>query len=55
CWQGDFRKDVMKGNDVPCCFNQNNSTGLISGDTEDYNCLWPRQDNWEKEARLQWT
>ncbi|KAL7843616.1 hypothetical protein AOLI_G00251280 [Acnodon oligacanthus] len=34
--QKDFRKDVKKGENVPCWFIHNNGTGLIDGDLTDY-------------------
>ncbi|XP_060766436.1 inter-alpha-trypsin inhibitor heavy chain H3 isoform X2 [Neoarius graeffei] len=35
-WQRDFRKDVEKGERVPCWFIHNNGTGLIDGVLRDY-------------------
>ncbi|TSV54872.1 Inter-alpha-trypsin inhibitor heavy chain H3 [Bagarius yarrelli] len=35
-WQRDFRKDVKKGENVPCWFIHNNGTGLIDGVLGDY-------------------
>ncbi|KAB5536863.1 hypothetical protein PHYPO_G00112210 [Pangasianodon hypophthalmus] len=35
-WQRDFRKDVKKGENVPCWFIHNNGTGLIDGVIGDY-------------------
>ncbi|XP_056461948.1 inter-alpha-trypsin inhibitor heavy chain H3a [Gadus chalcogrammus] len=35
-WQRDFRKDLKKGENVPCWFIHSNGTGLIDGSAEDY-------------------
>ncbi|XP_062325554.1 inter-alpha-trypsin inhibitor heavy chain H3a isoform X2 [Osmerus eperlanus] len=35
-WQRDFRRDLKKGEKVPCWFIHNNGTGLIDGDISDY-------------------
>ncbi|KAM7006926.1 LOW QUALITY PROTEIN: inter-alpha-trypsin inhibitor heavy chain H3-like [Tautogolabrus adspersus] len=35
-WQRDFRRDVKKGDNVPCWFVHNNGTGLIDGEASDY-------------------
>ncbi|KAG7319218.1 hypothetical protein KOW79_017692 [Hemibagrus wyckioides] len=35
-WQKDFRKDVKKGENLPCWFIHNNGTGLIDGGIGDY-------------------
>uniref|UniRef100_A0AAY4D0V4 Inter-alpha-trypsin inhibitor heavy chain C-terminal domain-containing protein n=1 Tax=Denticeps clupeoides TaxID=299321 RepID=A0AAY4D0V4_9TELE len=34
--QKDFRRDVKKGENVPCWFFRNNGTGIIDGSHEDY-------------------
>ncbi|XP_060713848.1 inter-alpha-trypsin inhibitor heavy chain H3-like [Tachysurus vachellii] len=35
-WQKDFRKDLKKGENVPCWFVHKNGTGLIDGEIGDY-------------------
>lgn len=35
-WQRDFRRDIKKGETVPCWFIHHNGTGLIDGDATDY-------------------
>ncbi|XP_017280694.1 inter-alpha-trypsin inhibitor heavy chain H3a [Kryptolebias marmoratus] len=35
-WQRDFRRDLKKGENVPCWFIHNNGSGLIDGDARDY-------------------
>ncbi|XP_060766188.1 inter-alpha-trypsin inhibitor heavy chain H3a [Neoarius graeffei] len=35
-WQRDFRKDVKKGENVPCWFIHHNGTGIIDGVIGDY-------------------
>lgn len=35
-WQKDFRKDLKKGENVPCWFIHKNGKGLIDGEIGDY-------------------
>ncbi|XP_047439699.1 inter-alpha-trypsin inhibitor heavy chain H3-like [Mugil cephalus] len=35
-WQRDFRRDMKKGENVPCWFVHNNGTGLVDGDVTSY-------------------
>ncbi|XP_075951942.1 inter-alpha-trypsin inhibitor heavy chain H3-like [Anarhichas minor] len=35
-WQRDFRRDVKRGENVPCWFVHSNGTGLIDGEATDY-------------------
>lgn len=35
-WQRDFRRDIKKGENVPCWFIHHSGTGLIDGDASDY-------------------
>uniref|UniRef100_A0A8C4T4A3 Inter-alpha-trypsin inhibitor heavy chain H3 n=1 Tax=Erpetoichthys calabaricus TaxID=27687 RepID=A0A8C4T4A3_ERPCA len=35
-WQKEYRKDIKRGEDIPCWFIHNNGTGLIDGVPRDY-------------------